>query len=377
MAAVNTPLYVAEGSRDSRSTFAASMAFGGAVFALVYALTSLSNQHATQLAVQPRVATSSSVAAPLARVVPRAGVIPQAPEGAYQAAPEFRFHAGEPLSFEQAHVEVPAQEKNWGVVGLEMGALAAIFGTLLARMNGTPAQDRLDEDSEGGNVHFWPATLSTLLMAEPAFAADDTGYSKASYYVTLGTYVLALPGLYSLIKRSVKSKVVKKTYVLPGPAAPGGESQRELAGKLMFYFTTKRGFELKEAGQVVVFKGKLAEKKGQAAFLTFCVCAGLLSLALVLTIIEAATFGEGQGLGSLWYLIALASPLAGKFYLDNAGGEQEFSLKMVSSDDEMETEITVQGDDGEVEGLRLEYDWCEKGMVRVKGIFEDSVKGFE
>lgn len=37
--------------------------------------------------------------------------------------------------------------------------------------------------------------------------ADSTGYSLASYYTSLGLFVISVPGLWSLIKRSVKSKV--------------------------------------------------------------------------------------------------------------------------------------------------------------------------
>lgn len=38
--------------------------------------------------------------------------------------------------------------------------------------------------------------------------ADAAGYSLASYYTSLGLFVISVPGLWSLIKRSVKSKVV-------------------------------------------------------------------------------------------------------------------------------------------------------------------------
>jgi hypothetical protein len=37
--------------------------------------------------------------------------------------------------------------------------------------------------------------------------AESTGYSLASYYTSLGLFVISVPGLWSLIKRSVKSKV--------------------------------------------------------------------------------------------------------------------------------------------------------------------------
>lgn len=38
--------------------------------------------------------------------------------------------------------------------------------------------------------------------------ADSVGYSVASYYTSLGLFVISVPGLWSLIKRSVKSKVI-------------------------------------------------------------------------------------------------------------------------------------------------------------------------
>lgn len=40
------------------------------------------------------------------------------------------------------------------------------------------------------------------------FLADSAGYSLASYYTSLGLFVISVPGLWSLIKRSVKSKVI-------------------------------------------------------------------------------------------------------------------------------------------------------------------------
>lgn len=48
------------------------------------------------------------------------------------------------------------------------------------------------------------SSLSPLFLL-----ADSTsvGYSTASYYTSLGLFVISVPGLWSLIKRSVKSKV--------------------------------------------------------------------------------------------------------------------------------------------------------------------------
>lgn len=53
-------------------------------------------------------------------------------------------------------------------------------------------------------IHQWweQNPNSVLLMAE-----TGGGYSLASYYTSLGLFVISVPGLWSLIKRSVKSKV--------------------------------------------------------------------------------------------------------------------------------------------------------------------------
>ena len=70
----------------------------------------------------------------------------------------------------------------------------------------------------------------------PALADDGPGFSQASYYTTLALYVLSFPGVYSLVKRSVKSKVVRKTYEVAGPASDGGRPTRELAGDIVAFF---------------------------------------------------------------------------------------------------------------------------------------------
>ena len=49
---------------------------------------------------------------------------------------------------------------------------------------------------------------AVLLDAAAAVETGTTGYSQASYYTSLGLFVLSVPGVWSLIKRSVKSKVL-------------------------------------------------------------------------------------------------------------------------------------------------------------------------
>lgn len=64
------------------------------------------------------------------------------------------------------------------------------------------------------DVLFCAASATALLYQEnpsslfSLAAAADSGYSLASYYTSLGLFVISVPGLWSLIKRSVKSKVI-------------------------------------------------------------------------------------------------------------------------------------------------------------------------
>ena len=215
------------------------------------------------------------------------------------------------------------------------------------------------------------ATAAALLAAAPlpVLAEDGQGFSSASYYTTLALYVLALPGVYSLVKRSVKSKVVKKTYEVLGPAADGGRPTRELAGDIVGFFQANN-YKIQDATDVIIFEGVQAPVAGRAAFLTFCVFIALGSLALVLSIFEQGVFGEGNGLGNWWYLSTIVSPVAGKFYLDNAERTDTVSVKIVTEDDELSASVVVQGDDEEIDRFQRALDLREKGMVYVKGILE-------
>lgn len=55
--------------------------------------------------------------------------------------------------------------------------------------------------------HHGPSSLILL--------AESMGYSLASYYTSLGLFVISVPGLWSLIKRSVKSKVLSYLFLHP------------------------------------------------------------------------------------------------------------------------------------------------------------------
>jgi len=169
------------------------------------------------------------------------------------------------------------------------------------------------------------------------------------------------------VTRSVKSKIVRKTYEVAGPASDGGRPTREVAGDIVAFFQANN-YKITDAADTIVFEGTQAPLVGRAAFLTFCTFISFGSLALVLTILEQQAFGGG--LGNFWYLSTLISPLAGKFYLDNAERTEQITVKIVTEDDESSSEVIVQGDEEEVDRFQKTLDMREKGMVYVKGLLE-------
>lgn len=201
--------------------------------------------------------------------------------------------------------------------------------------------------------HLPQHTQSLFLLAESA------GYSMASYYTSLGLFVISVPGLWSLIKRSVKSKVVKKTFIGEGE---GKKAPNQVAGEILSFFT-RNNFVVSDRGDTIVFEGVMVPNRGQAALLTFCTCISLASVALVLTI----TFPD---IGNNWFWLTILSPLAGAYYWTKASRKEQIKVKMLVADDGKLSEIVVQGDDQQVEQMRKELQLSEKGMVYVKGIFE-------
>lgn len=199
-------------------------------------------------------------------------------------------------------------------------------------------------------MHLNPSSL--LLLTESA------GYSMASYYTSLGLFVISVPGLWSLIKRSVKSKIVKKTFIGEGEKKP----PNQVAGEILSFFT-RNNFQVTDRGETVTFEGMMVPSRGQAALLTFCTCISLASVALVLTI-TVPDFGNN------WFGITILSPLAGAYYWTRASRKEQIKVKLIVGDDGTLSEIIVQGDDQQVEEMRKDLKFSEKGMVYVKGILE-------
>ncbi|XP_020245413.1 protein COFACTOR ASSEMBLY OF COMPLEX C SUBUNIT B CCB1, chloroplastic [Asparagus officinalis] len=179
------------------------------------------------------------------------------------------------------------------------------------------------------------------------------------YYTSLGLFVISVPGLWSLIKRSVKSKVVQKAYV---KNEGGGAPPNQVAGEILSFFT-RNNFAVADRGETITFEGMMVPSRGQAALLTFCTCISLGSVALVLSI----AVPEG---GNNWFWLTALSPLAGVYYWTKASRKEEIKVKMIVGEDGSLSEIVVRGDDEQVERMRKELGLSEKGMVYVKGIFE-------
>ncbi|GER33128.1 cofactor assembly of complex C [Striga asiatica] len=196
-------------------------------------------------------------------------------------------------------------------------------------------------------------TQSLFLLAD-----TDVGYSLASYYTSLALFVISVPGLWSLIKRSVKSKVVQKTFIGEGDK----KAPSQVAGEVLSFFT-RNNFAVSDRGETITFEGMMVPSRGQAALLTFCTCISLASVALVLTI----TYPD---VGNNWFWLTILSPLAGVYYWSKASRKEQIKVRMLVGEDGTLSEIIVQGDDQQVDQMRKELQLSEKGMVYVKGIFE-------
>eukprot|EP00243_Klebsormidium_subtile_P003011 TRINITY_DN16142_c0_g1_i1.p1 TRINITY_DN16142_c0_g1~~TRINITY_DN16142_c0_g1_i1.p1 ORF type:complete len:311 (-),score=44.21 TRINITY_DN16142_c0_g1_i1:209-1111(-) len=225
-----------------------------------------------------------------------------------------------------------------------------------------PKISRENEDNGPNSTMLYSLAAPLVIGALASADSPAGGYSQASYYTTLGLFVLSAPGLWSLIKRSTKSKIVQKTFVVDGPAKVEAKPLDSVASEIATFFKNNN-YSIAGTGEVITFEGNVAPSRGQAAFLTFCAALGLLSIALVLSIAV-------PDVGEKWYGMTLLSPLAGVYYWRKASRKEKVKVKMVTSDDEVSTDIIVEGDDEEIERFRRELDMREKGKIYVKGLLE-------
>lgn len=217
-------------------------------------------------------------------------------------------------------------------------------------------------------------TVGTTSVADVAAAATDAvsqpSYSKASYYTTLGLYVMSFPGLWSQIKRSTTAKLKRKTFLSDGENTDGGKDLRQQAGEIMGYMKANN-YEVVEAGEVITFRGLVQKSTSQAFFLVFCTILGMASLALVLQIqfqdLTLPLIGTPN-----WFYLCLLSPYAGIYYWQAGDRVDDIKVKLASNDEETENEIIVEGNDEEMERMWRALELREKGMVKVEGLLEST-----
>jgi len=210
---------------------------------------------------------------------------------------------------------------------------------------------------------------SNMLLADIPVAPPEgfePSYSKASYYTILGLYIMSFPGIWSQIKRSTKAKVKRKTYVSDGEATEGGKDLRQQAGEIMAYMKANN-YEVVEAGEVITFQGLVKRSASQAYFLVFCTLLGMASLALVLQIQFADLVLPVIGKPN-WFYLCLISPYAGIYYWQAGDRVDDFKVKLESNEDETLNEVTMEGNDEELDRMWRALELKEKGMVKVEGL---------
>lgn len=69
-----------------------------------------------------------------------------------------------------------------------------------------------------------------------------------------------------------------------------------------------------------------------------------------------------------WFLLTLLSPYAGIYYWKSGDRVDDIKVKLATNDDETMNEITIEGNDEEIERIWRTLELQEKGMVKVEGI---------
>lgn len=175
---------------------------------------------------------------------------------------------------------------------------------------------------------------------------------------------MSVPGIWSQVKRAPKANRKRKTFEVPGPAVEGAMPVDARARQIFAYFKSYN-YQVKETGEVITFEGIYAADRGQAAAVTFYTFCGMACVALVLSVLV-------PDVGAKWYALTALSPLAAVYYFQRGERAEQVRVKMVTSDDDATTDIIVEGDQEEIARMSRELGLQEKGMVYVKGIFEQS-----
>ena len=133
------------------------------------------------------------------------------------------------------------------------------FGTTPRGMGFFNNDDTSSSSSSSLTLRSTPlASLAPLFLLADGGLADDI---KPSYFASLGLFVLSAPGLWSLVKRSAKSKVDRKTFEVAGPAAEAAMPLDELAREISMFFR-RNNYVVADAGEVIVFEGNIGAREG-------------------------------------------------------------------------------------------------------------------
>lgn len=109
-------------------------------------------------------------------------------------------------------------------------------------------------------ITTFPMNFTLWALNElPALADTLDGPSGSppanSYYVSLGLFLLSLPGLWSLIKRAPKAKIKRKTFEVAGPKTDGAMPLDARAKQIFDYFKNYN-YTVKSTGEVITFEGR-------------------------------------------------------------------------------------------------------------------------
>ena len=69
-----------------------------------------------------------------------------------------------------------------------------------------------------------------------------------------------------------------------------------------------------------------------------------------------------------WFYLCLLSPYAGIYYWKAGDRVDDFKVKLASNDEDTENEVTMEGNDEELDRMWRALELREKGMVKVEGL---------
>ena len=218
---------------------------------------------------------------------------------------------------------------------------------------------------------------------------------------------MSFPGLISIIQRSTKAKMKRKTYVSPGvhyhhqvnsnstttSTITNDDndptflmmnkeplSLSDQAVELMAYMKGNNYDVINRTRTTITFGGVVPRSLSQAFFLTFCTLLGLLSLALVLqiqwtqsvtstTTTTTTTTTEDASFGGInFFYLALLSPYAGVYYWQAGDRTDTIQIQLSTNEEESMNEMIVYGPEDEMERMWRTLSLQEKDMIPVASI---------